>query len=45
MIFSNAIEGLNSFVKIELINILNNAVIPFGYAYRLSEGVRGNDVV
>lgn len=45
MMFSNAIERLNSFVKIELINILNNAVIPFGYAYRLSEGVRGNDVV
>ena len=45
MMFSNAIERLNSFVKIELINILNNAVIPFWYAYRLSEGVRGNDVV
>ena len=45
MMFSNAIERLNSFVKIELINILNNAVIPFRYTYRLLEGVRGNDVV
>jgi len=45
MMFSNAIERLNGFVKIELINILNNAVIPFGYTYRLLGGVRGNDVV
>ena len=45
MMFSNAIERLNSFVKIELINILNNAVILFRYTYRLLEGVRGNDVV
>ena len=45
MMFSNAIERLNSFVNIELINILNNAAIPFWYTYILSEGVGGNDVV